>query len=83
MVHSINGPENDNYSISPMKPTYHAFAHMVYDLDTLENPRCFDCFGDEDFMGVIAKISKGCHRKVYPVRAMQRLLTCVILELTG
>ena len=53
---------------------------MVYDLQKLENPKFFHCFGDEDYMGVIAKIAKGCHRKVFPTRAMQRLLLCVVAD---
>ena len=63
-----------------MKPKYHAFVHMVYDLQKLENPKYFHCFGDEDYMGVIAKIAKGCHRKVYPTRAMQRLVVRIIAD---
>ena len=64
----------------PIKPKFHAFAHMVYDLDTCENPRFYHCFGDEDYMGVIAAITKGCHRKIFPKRAMQRLLTAIIQD---
>ena len=64
----------------PMKPKYHAFAHMVYDLDNLENPKYFHCYGDEDYMGVIAGITKGCHRKSFTTRAMQRLLWNIIMD---
>ena len=67
----------------PMKPKFHAFTHMVYDLDNLENPQYAHCFGDEDYMGVIARISKGCHRQTQPTRAMQRLLTAIVMEFTG
>jgi len=64
----------------PMKPKFHAFAHMVYDLDFLENPKFYHCFGDEDYMGVVAAIAKGCHRRTFPKRGMQRLLSAVILD---
>ena len=64
----------------PIKPKFHAFAHMVYDLDTCENPTFYHCFGDEDYMGVIAAITKGCHRKIFAKRAMQRLLTAIIQD---
>ena len=64
----------------PMKPKFHAFAHMVYDLEGCENPRFFHCFGDEDYMGVVAAIAKGCHRKTFPKRGMQRLLSATIQD---
>ena len=64
----------------PTKPTFHAFAHMVYDLDNLENPKYFHCYGDEDYMGVVARITKGCHRKTFTTRAMQRLLWNIIMD---
>ena len=63
-----------------MKPKYHAFAHMVYDLDNLENPKYFHCYGHEYYMGVIAAITKGCHRKVFTTRAMQRLVWNIIMD---
>ena len=66
-----------------MKPKYHAFIHMVYDLEqNLENPKHFHCFQDEGYMGVIARISKGCHRRVYPIRGMQRFWNCILLEIS-
>ena len=67
----------------PTRPKFHAFTHMVYDLSNLENPLHFHCFGDEDYMGVIARISRGCHRRTQPTRAMQRLMTAIVMEFTG
>ena len=64
----------------PMRPKFHAFCHMVYDLENLENPRFFHCFGDEDYMGVVSAIAKGCHRRTFPKRGMQRLLSAVVQD---
>ena len=47
-------------------------------LSTLSH-KYFHCYGDEDYMGVIASITKGCHRKVFTTRAMQRLVWNIIM----
>ena len=57
-------------------PKFHYFAHTVDDLHERRiNPRVFWCFGDEDFVGRVAKIVSRTHRSKLSGRGIERYLS--------
>lgn len=45
-----------------MPPKFHAHSHVIDDIrNTRLNPKYFHCFGDEDFVGRIGRLSAQCH----------------------
>ena len=63
-------------------PKHHFFFHSA--LDVLEagiNPRMYSLLCGESFIGVLGRISKGCHRSNVSLRSIQRYLSCLHFKL--
>ena len=63
-------------------PKFHAFCHL---LDMISeygiNIRFYQCYGDEDYMGKVGKISAATHKLAMPTRVVQRLAVLTCLEM--
>ena len=58
-----------------IRPKMHYFAHLLIELGLSgENPRRYDLFGAESFMGKIRKLGSQCHRANMPLRILHRYL---------
>ena len=65
-------------------PKFHYFAHMIDELhDRGMNPRCFWCFGDEDFVGRVARIVFRTHRLACMMRGIERYLCYMHMQWVG
>eukprot|EP00959_Pyramimonas_sp_CCMP1952_P171555 3584983-Pyramimonas_sp.AAC.1 len=60
-----------------IRPKCHYLSHHVDDLSNRVNPRFHHCFADEDLMGIMAAIGKGCNRNTISLRVLQRYLIIV------
>ena len=53
---------------------FHRFCHMLDWLIEHEvNPKYYQCYHDEDYVGKMSKIASGTHRATMPLRVLQRL----------
>ena len=58
-----------------MRPKHHYLLHCSWEVvSTQLNPKSFQCFGDESWLGKLKKISKQCHGRTMQFRALQRYL---------
>ena len=65
-------------------PKFPYFAHLIDELhDRGMNPRCFWCFGDEDFVGRVARIVFRTHRLTCMMRGIERYLSFLHMQWVG
>jgi hypothetical protein len=56
-----------------LRPKFHYFAHLVFELPyKRENPRRYDLFGAEDFIGKMKSLAKTCDRRTVMRRIADR-----------
>jgi hypothetical protein len=53
-------------------PKFHYLTHHIDDLRSGANPRFQHVFLDEDFMGKLRRLGSKCHRRLAPLRMLQR-----------
>ena len=58
-----------------VRPKSHSHTHVIYVVaSTRLNPRFFHCFGDEDYVGRIGRLSARCHPTTQSLEALTRYL---------
>jgi hypothetical protein len=61
-----------------LRPKFHYFAHVVLELPfKRENPRRYDLFGAEDFIGKMKCLAKTCDRRTVMRRIADRYIFVV------
>ena len=61
-----------------VKPKLHYMCHHFEDARI--NPRYLHCFGDEDFVGKMARIGRACSRQTMSLRILQRYFMFVAMR---